>query len=376
MRLTRILFLVFLGAVTNHAHAALSQARATPARLLVIATADQTLQITWAITTTPPHFDGALSAGGQFVNATTGVPLAAIPGTIGVAAGAGPFAFPETVTVSAAQLATWRAQGIRLVGYRRTFLAPASPPVSAQFLIDLRNGSLEDARQPVAGALTLLRLDLQFSDGRRLAVVDSNAVLRARVSIAYSGSGTLRGRWEIAEPGSSGTSFYRVLALVREPLGGGQVRTIESEALPTQASGRYALRFCIEQAPPVIDPCGGDATAVRGSYQVLPGDAAQPIRGVSPAGGTVRAATSFNWPAVAGTATWQLQIFETLPGLDSEPRFITGMLVPGGTTSLPLSVLTRQKLSAGHAYLWRVTAHDADGRLLASSEFAPFVYRP
>ena len=307
---------------------------------------------------------------------STGVPLAAIPGTIGVAAGAGPFIFPETLTVTAVQLAAWRAQGIRLVGYRRTFVAPASPPAAAQFLIDLRNGSLEDARQPVAGALTLLRLDLHFSDGRRLAVVDSGAALRALVSVAYSGSGTLRGRWEIAEPGSLGASFYRVLALVREPLGGGQVYTLETDALPTQASGRYALRFCVEQAPPAIDPCSGDATAVQGSYQVLPGDSTLPILGVTPAGGTVRSTTPFSWPAIASTTTYQLQIFESLPGPESEPHFVTGMLVPGGTTATPLSALARRRLSAGHAYRWRVTAHDADGRLLARSEFAPFVYRP
>jgi hypothetical protein len=79
---------------------------------------------------------------------------------------------------------------------------------------------------------------------------------------------------------------------------------------------------------------------------------------------------------VPGTTTYQLQIFEKLPGPDSEPRFVTGMLVPAETTALPLSALVRRKLAAGHAYRWRITAHDADGRLIARSDFASFVVSP
>ena len=376
MRLSRIYAAALLLALANNSHAVLTQTRAAPARTQLLANANQTVQITWVINTAPGHVDGALSAGGQLVNAVTGVPLAAIPTTIGVGAGAGPFAFPETINLSAAQLAAWRGQGIRLIGYRRTFVAPASPAQSGQFLIDLRGASLEDAREPAAGALTLQRLDLEFSDGRRLAVVESGATLRARVSIAYSGSGTLRGRWEIADPGSLAQPFYRVLALVREPLGGGQLFTLETAALPTQTTGRYALRFCVDQTVQVPDPCAGDATAVQGSYEVVPGDAAAAIRGISPASGALGAHTPFAWPQVSGTTTYQLQIFEKLPGPDSEPSFVTGMLVPAETTALPLSALVRRKLKAGHAYLWRITAHDADGRLIARSEFASFVVSP
>jgi hypothetical protein len=186
----------------------------------------------------------------------------------------------------------------------------------------------------------------------------------------------LRGRWEIADPGSLALPFYRVLALVREPLGGRQLITLETPALPTQATGRYALRFCVDQTAQVLDPCAGDATAVQGSYEVLPGDAAAAIRGISPASGRLGANTQFAWPQVSGTTTYQLQIFEKLPGPDGEPRFVTGMLVPAETTTLPLSALVRRKLQAGHAYLWRITAHDADGGLIARSDFASFVVSP
>ena len=73
--------------------------------------------------------------------------------------------------------------------------------------------------------------------------------------------------------------MYRLLALVREPLGAGQVANLSYPALPTQTSGRYSLRFCVEEAGAPGVQCSDTATTVQAIYQVLPGEAAAIIRG-------------------------------------------------------------------------------------------------
>jgi hypothetical protein len=376
MRIGTLIILALLAAHSAPAIAQLTQVRSAPARTTVVTGQDQTVAVTWIVGTAPTHTAGALSAVGEFVNAGTGVPLGDVNRvTIGAASGTGPLAFLETVTISAAQVAAWRGQGVRLVGYRRAFTA-GGPPVTGQWLIDLRTAGLEASREAPGGELRVLRIDLDFSSGARIAVVERGARLGARVAIAYSGTGTLRARWEIADPASHGSPMFRVLSLVREPLGGGQLANLTLPALPTQVSGRYSLRFCIETdgAPEVR--CSDAATTVQAIYQVLPGESAAIIRGVSPDGQDLGAGEPFRWPAFDGTTTYQLQIFTsaTIPGGD--PVFVTGLLLPGSTSRAELTELTRRKLVPGQRYLWRVTAHDIDGRLIARSELAPFVFRP
>jgi hypothetical protein len=265
---------------------------------------------------------------------------------------------------------------VRLVGYRRAFQSAGGLPVTGQWLIDLRAAGLDRAREAPGGELRVQRVDLDFSTGARIAVVERNAKLGARVAIAYSGSGTLRARWEIAEPAGQGQLMFRPLSLVREPLAGGQVANLTLPALPTQTSGSYGLRFCVEQDATPGAQCADITTTVQAIYQVLPGEAASIIRGVSPDRQDLGAAEPFRWPAVDGTTTYQLQIFAPAIAMDDDPQFVTGLLLPGNVAAAPLSDLTRRKLVAGQRYLWRVTAHDIDGRLIARSELASFIFRP
>jgi len=377
MRNWIIVIVASLSAQSAPALAALTQARSAPSRTVVVTGQDQTLAVTWIVTTDATHTTGALSAFGEFVNASTGVSLDdGNRVTIGSPTGTGPLTYLETVTITAAQIAAWRSLGVRLVGYRREFQSAGGLPVTGQWLIELRAAGLEGAREAPGGELQVQRIDLDFNTGARIAVVERNASLGARAAIAYSGTGTLRARWEIAEPASQGQLMYRLLALVREPLGGGQVANLSYPALPTQTSGRYSLRFCVEEAGAPGVQCSDTATTVQAIYQVLPGEAAAIIRGVSPDHQDLGASEPFHWPAVGGTTTYQLQIFTPAMMPDSDPLFVTGLLLPGTVSSAPLTQLTRRKLVSGQRYLWRVTAHDIDGRLIARSELAPFVFRP
>ena len=377
MRSISISIVAFLALHSAPALAQLTQVRSAPARTVVVTGQDQTLPVTWVVSTAPTHTTGAISAAGEFVNASTGASLDdGNRVTIGAAAGTGPLTFLETVTISAAQVTAWRSQGVRLVGYRRAFESGAGLPVTGQWLIDLRAAGLEGAREAPGGELQVQRVDLDFSTGTRIAVVDRGASLAARVAISYSGTGTLRARWEIADPTSQGQPMFRQLSLVRQPLGGGQVANLTYTALPTQMSGRYLLRFCIQQDEAAGAQCSDTAAAVQAIYQVLPGESAAVLRGVWPDGQDLSASEPFRWPAFGGTTTYQLQIFTPAPIPESDPAFVTGILLPGAVSSAPLSDLTRRKLVAGQRYLWRVTAHDIDGRLIARSELAPFVFRP
>jgi hypothetical protein len=355
--------------------AVLTGARVAPARNLVsVAQGGQPFVISWVIETTPIHPDGAVSAAGTFVNAATGQPIAPPnPTTVGVPTGTGPLAFPETVTITAAQLGTWRAQGIRLVGYRRTFVAPGSPPVSAQWLLQIRGSGLEGAREAAGGEIAVQRMDLVFSEGERIAIVERGEPLSAEVSIGHSGSGTLRGRWELADPGSTADGFFRVLELVRVPLAGGRATTVPSPALPTHSTGRHVLRFCVEAD--ATEPCANSSTVVQTFYEVVPGSPRAAMRGTAPNNQTIGAGGVFRWPAVDGAVTYQLQVFRPAGG-GGDPTFVTGALLPGGVAEAVLSPLLRARLTAGQSYLWRVTAHDADGQLIGRSDLARFVFRP
>jgi hypothetical protein len=111
---------------------------------------------------------------------------------------------------------------------------------------------------------------------------------------------------------------------------------------------------------------------VQTLYEVRVPDGA--IAGLSPAQGPAGPGSVFRWHAVRDASIYQLQILSV--DADGMPRFVTGLLVPGNAPDAVLSRLTLSKLIPGQRYLWRVTAHDTDGRLLARSDSAEFMYRP
>jgi hypothetical protein len=361
-----------LAVASPRAHAVLQSASVTPARASTGISQDATLAITWRLTTDATHIDGAESAGGEFYDAATGARLDANTVPVGALTGGGLLVYPEMLTIPAPQLAQWHARGVRLLGYRRTFASRAPPTQSAQVLVSLTGTGIEAARQARSGELALQRLDLEFESGRRIEIVERGAHLVARLTILYAGSGTLRGRWEIADPAGAESPQFRVLTIVRAALGGQQQYTLESPPLPTFISGRYVLRFCAEPQAAGAD-CASAETTVQTLYAVTPGEEVPLLRGLAPNNLPVDGSTHFQWAAVDGVTTYQLQIFRAA---DPEPVFVGGMLLDETVTRTALSATTRAKLEPGRRYLWRVTAHDRDGRMIAHSEAASFLYEP
>jgi len=106
-------------------------------------------------------------------------------------------------------------------------------------------------------------------------------------------------------------------------------------------------------------------------YEVAPDEAA--ISGLAPNGSSAGSSGVFRWRAIPGSAIYQLQIVRAVA---DRTEFVTGLLVPGSSPTAALSPLTASKLVGGQRYYWRVSAHDANGHLLARSDSTEFVYRP
>ncbi len=380
-----LIVLVILGAIAwaPRALGDVVGARTLPQRAALVAGVDATIPLTWQVTVDQAGDPGAESATGFLVDATTGAPIAPpVPTLLFSRDGRGVVLFPEVLTIDGAQIAAWLQQGIRRVGYRRTFTSPGSTPQSAQLLLTVGGSALEGMRDGTAAQLQIVRMELAFTSGNRIEIADPGSPLTARLTVGYGGSGTLRGRWQIAEPGGGNRPFFRTLALVRETLAPVQRAVIESPRLPTQVRGRYVLRFCLETPDATDEECIDSSSSVQTLYEITAHENVAEIRSLQPNGLAAGPATPFRWSEVEGATTYQLQIF--LPGTpasgalesvsESELQFVTGLLVPSGTSQTALSELVRSKLEPGRRYSWRVTAHDVDGRLLARSPMAFFVY--
>jgi hypothetical protein len=376
----------------RHAAADVVDADVVPQRAQIVAGVDATVPITWQVTVDLAGDAGADSPMGFFVNATTGAQIAPPVATqLFDRDGRGLIPFPELVTVDGDLIASWLRQGIRRVGYRRTFTSPGSTPRTAQLLLSISGSTLEGLRDGTSAQLQVLRMELAFTSGNRIEIAEPGQTLAARLTLGYGGSGTLRGRWQIAEPGGGSRPFFRTLALVRETLAPVQRAVIESPPLPTHARGRYVLRFCLEAAGAPAEQCVDSSSSVQTLYEVMAQQSLVEIVGLQPNGLAAGPQTPFRWAPVPGATTYQLQVFSvgapdpgTLleknaarlgeDGTEREMRFVTGLLIPADAAQTLLTDLVRSRLEPGQRYVWRVTAHDADGQLIARSRQVSFIH--
>ena len=92
--------------------------------------------------------------------------------------------------------------------------------------------------------------------------------------------------------------------------------------------------------------------------------AVQNIQLESPLSGQVlELETHFQWISVGGVSLYQLEIYEE--GNTESPI----LNVSAQSNEVYLSALARQKLTADHNYRWRVVGVDADGNIIAASEY-------
>lgn len=243
------------------------------------------------------------------------------------------------------------------------------------------------AAERVGGDFAIERVDLRFVDGAKVKVLAAGQQVRAEAEITFRGTGQLGGDWEIAGPTTtSGSPQFRTLELVSHLLGMGRRETIASPPLPTAATGAYLLRLRVKQPeiaglPLVIRYFVGPPGSAAGKAGAPVAIAARgPVAG-GPAGGLM-----FTWQPVAGSSAYQLEIYEkdgtpargevgkregsaallvVSPAPEREP--VAGVIVPASETEVPAARAYGEKLAAGKAYLWRVVAIGAEGRVLGES---------
>lgn len=375
-------------------------ARVSPTQRQLFGAQDNFFNANWQVVADSGHSSGVVSSFARVINPANGSELSRINESLS-ASGSGPFLFSESIGLDATLVDVWINQGLRRVILERNFNDPlGGGSTQATMVLMLSRSNLQAARNSVTGGLSIQGLRLEFDTGNNLAVTTMDSPLKARLTVIHSGSGVLEGRWQIAEPGSAGGNpMYRTLSLVRKNLVANQRSIVQSPELPATRSGKYLMRFCvsnrefIEGAGLITDSqCPTEYLIVKAAYQVQAlrvgsSSAVASIQGLSPNQQTVDATTPFNWPAVAGASSYQLQLFAlasaeaTLPSSmletkNLEPRFVTGMVLPAASTSITLSKLVKIRLQANQRYLWRITAHDASGKVIAISAEPTFIYQP
>jgi len=226
---------------------------------------------------------------------------------------------------------------------------------------------------------------LESSEGALFKIFNKGASPRVKANLFYTGSGVLRGVWEIAEPSSTiGTPVFHPLTHVRKFLSQmGQI-TIYSPRLPGNMTGLYLVRFRITEPQPAFD-----APVIRYFINAAK-HAVKPVHMdiISPKNQVrVSEDTRFSWQQLNGARAYLLEIFVPAAANPEQPATntneeginsllvpaggvdgglpVSGMLVPANQTIL--SKLAQTHLESGHRYLWRVRAIGASGHVIGES---------
>jgi hypothetical protein len=350
--------------VADSLRAELVSVRATPRQAMVSADRNNVVSMTWRVATTSDHRSGVSSRLATIVDPGTGEPLVTV-NTPFDAGGAGPFAFRETVVLDAEAVAGWVARGVRQVSLVRSFGDAVGSAVEGTAVLRLSASQLQSFRDPAPAELSVAAIRLEFGTGNNAALVDIDEALQLTATLQYTGSGVLRGRWQIADPDSpDGMPVFRTLALVNTNLTTSQRSRLRSPVLPTDRSGRYLVRLSVTGPD-------GDLVAMA-SYRVQASDRRRVdvVRGLSPDRQEVDASTVFRWRPSPQARIYRLQV------LRADTEFVTGMVLDAATHETRLSDLVQSSLESGQRYLWRISAQDATGRVVGESAAATFTYAP
>lgn len=242
-------------------------------------------------------------------------------------------------------------------------------------------------RSPAAAGFSLTAIQLELARGGAQRVIEQGEAVSARATFYYTGSGLLRGQWELASPpGTAGVPLYRPLRQVQQLLPAGGQATIKAPPLSSDIPGLYLLRFRPHSA-------SAETTLPVLQYQVISSEAGPTgrvaISLMAPARGAVmHSDTPFQWQPVAVATSYRLHFYATegshLPRLDGglaeplQPRGdgpVTAQWLSAGQTRAQPGPLVWEKLSAPGTYLWQVEALDGEGRIVGVSEWRE-VQRP
>ncbi|AKH19132.1 hypothetical protein [Sedimenticola thiotaurini] len=286
--------------------------------------------------------------------------------------------YPESFNISASQVQSWINAGYKTIVIRRSFADTSGAPtpgINADVRFRLNDSGLRTTRDQSQFAVQMMQLS--FPNLSSMTVVESGEELFSYLDVNYSGSGVLEGYWQLAEPGSTEANpIYRTLKLERKTLNQLQHSRLISPRLPTNKPGKYLLRFCLldrANSDDTNQDCETSGKRVEVLYQVLmKSDIALTMMTLTPSSQPINGDTLLDWSQVDGAVVYQLQVFQ--PSGDASPAFVTGMLIPKGSTETTLSPLVLGKLQSHQQYLWRVNALDQQGQIIGKSPLKTFAF--
>lgn len=233
--------------------AAFDTTQVTPSQRNVAVGRSATISLTWSMTSSGPSTGGtvtisSLSTDLEFLDGS-GTPLGSAlarsfsrTGTLPPLGAPLITTFSEPLLVPRYIIDKARSNGANQITVRRRFTATGI--VAGTTLISMTLNITGSA----GGSFAITRLALDFGSGEVSRVVTAGTKFKAYAQLTSSGTGLLRGVWEIADPSTTrGEPIFRPLLNVRQYLTASQRITLSSPDLPSNANGLYQVRFRITE---------------------------------------------------------------------------------------------------------------------------------
>ncbi|VAX09730.1 hypothetical protein MNBD_GAMMA26-1182 [hydrothermal vent metagenome] len=290
--------------------------------------------------------------------------------------------FTETVTIPSSVIYSAYKRGDTALLIQRRFWDTSDPgytvPVTAAATVTITSSA--------AAGFNISRQELAFDNGSYTRRILRDEPIHAVAQFKYSGSGLLRGVWELATPSTTyGEPVYRRLKNVRKFFGAGGTETLRSPPLESNQQGRYLIRFRVEEPATGFDDLVLEYFVGQEMAHII----APPItlELIAPNHGTfLHPKTTFHWRKIANAKAYRLDLYKKNASLEfpvegakvgenksaKNPNTLvgapaTGKLVPATTTQLLLSAISRERLQPGYRYWWRIIAIGTDGSVISQS---------
>lgn len=210
------------------------------------------------------------------------------------------------------------------------------------------------------------RLQIYFENQRAEITVKKNQPgVKAFIDIRFTGSGLLRGHWEVDG---------RILSHVNKHLVYGRQVTLEFpdlprpselQYLPTIDVGTHLVRFVITSPVQTVTPPEAIYFVTAEEY------AKRPIRLLSPANRSEEDyfPVTFRWEGRDQPITYLVEFLD-----EEREKPIFSAYTKRNSYALPLPVL-KSLFSPGKSYFWRVKGFDEDNKMIGESPEFKFTFR-
>jgi hypothetical protein len=194
------------------------------------------------------------------------------------------------------------------------------------------------------------QVTLTFDDGSSSCVSKAGKKRTALARINASGTGIIRGAWQVRSGGGLGS--FRTLRTVQVSASGNTI--IQSPSLPTAAPGeRMEVRLAIE-SPELNFPIPSISCGISGENSVMVNSdkEQQTVKVISPAPNSpINSETEIKWEAVKGAKAYRIEILA-----DENGTPVAAQLAKPENASAKISPLTLEKLDVNGRYIVRVVA--------------------